>query len=364
MTPANLLIWAAAPGSAVCPCPCAGPAAPAGSPPGEALVHTPSAQAFALNRAGRELYRQRRWDEARARYAEALAADPLFLGPRLNVATAHAQQGNFAEAVREASALVDRAFVPWGREVREAADLAPLHGRPERQRLDAALARAGAAWGAALRGAVLYVARLRPPVRLPAEGVLHLGLEQEIFAWDPASGHHRQVTAEDGRVVGFLATGDGRALFYVRTGKLLRAPGRPDRLRDLGLRRLDLTTMALGPALVIPGDLQRLDVAAGAGGAVRLALVDERGTRWLRSSGDRLEPDAGTRGAGAPVLVIDGKGAAPAPARALAAGGCRFVIQDLRRPGQPPQVQVRAAGRPTFSLPAPRGAGLTGLPFP
>ena len=362
----GLLLWTALQGPPSCTCPCA--------PASASLLPTPRQEAFQLNREGRDLYRQRRWAEARQRYAAALAADPQFLGPRLNLATAHAQQGQFAEAVREAIALVDRAFVPWAREVQEAADLAPLHGRPERQALDAAIARAGAAWGAQLNGALLFVGRLRPPVRLPAPdvaGTLHLGLEQEIFAWDPASGALRQVTADDGRVVGFVAAAGGRTLFYVRAGKLIRTPGRPASLRDLTVRRLDFPSMALGAPVRLPGDVQWLQLAPGPGPSVQLLLRTDTGVQGWRSDGERLDATGPVRRPGAPpagALVLDGQGAAPArPVLWIreGAGACVVRAQETRRGTPVPGIQIRGPrGRAPFTLPAPHGAGLRGLPFP
>jgi hypothetical protein len=285
----RLLLWGALQTAPTCTCPCV--------PAGASLLPSPRPQAFQLNREGRDLYRQRRWAQARQRYTAALAADPEFLGPRLNLATAHAQEGQFGEAVREATALVERAFVPWAREVREAADLAPLHTRPERQALESALARAGAAWGTQLRDGFLFVARLRAPVRLPppdVTGVLHLGLEQEIFAWDPRSGRIRQVTADDGRVLGFVATPDGQALFYLRAGKLVRTSGQPDRLRDLTLRRLDLASMALGAPVRVPGDVEALQLTPARAGSVRLLARGQAGLQHWRSDGLRLEAEGGS----------------------------------------------------------------------
>jgi hypothetical protein len=356
----RLVLWAALQGTPSCTCPC--------SPAGPTLLPVPRSQAYELNRQGRDLYRQRRWTEARARYAAALAADPEFLGPRLNLATAHAQEGQFTEAVREATALVDRAYVPWAREVREAADLAPLHARPERQALEAAIARAGASWGASLRGALLFVGRRRPPVRLPpatVPGVLHLGLEQEIFAWDPASGRIRQVTAEDGRVLGFVASPDGQVLFYLRAGKLIRAPGQPDRLRDLTLRRLDLPSMALSTPLRLPGDIQSLQLAAVPGTAVELVSSGDAGVQRWRSDGQNLQSLARAELPRFPgALRLDGRGATAAPPISWKVPGCAFQARDQRSGGQPPGVQIRSSGASGFSLPAPDGAGLRGLPFP
>src|SRR5205814_5523654 len=113
----------------VAACPLLAPAA--GAPGSAAVVHNPTAAAMALNNEGKALYRQGRWTEARGKYQAALAADPDWLAPVLNAACALARQERFPEAAAEAAALVRRGFVPWGREVLEAADLAALHVRPE-----------------------------------------------------------------------------------------------------------------------------------------------------------------------------------------------------------------------------------------
>lgn len=359
----GLLLGAALTGDPICPCPCP-------RPPGAAdvaLLPAPRSTAYDLNRQGRDLYRQRRWEEARARYRAALAADPGFLGPRLNLACALAQEGRHAEAVQAAAELVQLAYVPWAREVREARDLAPLHDRPERRRLDEAIARAAAAWGASLAGNLFYVARVRPAVRLPpvATGTLHLGLEQEIFAWNPRTGRHRQVTADDGRVLGFLASPDGRTLVYVRAGKLIRSPGQPDRFRDVTLRRLDVPTMSLGPPVPVPGDVERLriDTPTPAGSRVEIVAVD--GASAYRFDGQRLHPEPHRAAAALTgALILDGQGIAAARPLRLTLGGCHFQAVDKRPAKEPPAVRVRPPGRPSFSLPTTFGTGLGGLPLP
>ena len=127
-----------------------------------------------------------------------------------------------------------------------------------------------------------------------------------------ASGRIRQVTAEDGRVLGFVASPDGQALFYLRAGKLIRNPGQPDRLRDLTLRRLDLPSMALSTPLRLPGDIQSLQLAAAPGTAVELLLSSDAGVQRWRSDGRRLESQgrAQLRRTDQPgTLTLDGRGA-------------------------------------------------------
>jgi hypothetical protein len=349
---------------APCPCPCARPG------PGEIGVvdpyRTPLPSAYALNREGRELYRTRRWEEARAKYRAALAADPEFFGPRLNVACSFAQEERFGEAVREAAELVRRAFVPWGREVREAADLAPLRGRREMKTLEASLASAGAAWGQPLADAVLFVARTQAPVRLPPAGVLYLGLGQEIFAWLPASGRYRQVTAEDGRVLAFVRSGDGRKVTYLAAGKLVRTGEGPAVLRGLTVRTLDLPTMLAGPAVPVAGDVLAVSLAPLPDAALlEIARGDERVA--FRFAGERLEPLPGAASAvrsGAAIVRLDGQGVLSRQ-RAAGTAGCAMTVMDTTAAKGLPAVKVtpRGGGKP-FLLAGPWGAGLGGLPFP
>jgi hypothetical protein len=45
-------------------------------------------------------------------------------------------------------------------------------------------------------------------------------------------------------------------------------------------------------------------------------------------------------------------------------GACVVEARDVADARQLPAVQIRVKGRAPFSLPAPHGAGLRGLPFP
>jgi hypothetical protein len=346
----------------VCRCPCPPPEAGGAAAP---VVHVPSAAAYALNREGRDLYRQRRWAEARARYRAALAADPGFVAARLNLATAFAQEERFAEAVAEASALLRQAFVPWAREVEEAADLAPLAARPEKGALATARGEAAAAWGTSLAGALLLVARTGPPVKLPAQGVLHLGLAQELFAYLPDSGRYRQVTAEDGRVLGFLRSPDGRTVVYARAGRLVRDTG-PVRLRGLHLVQLDLPSMSLGPAVPVTGDVERLAVTV-AGAQFQVQVTRAGASSDLRFDGRALVPGASTPARRAPGFVVTGEGArAAAPLPVPAGSTCRYQARDMAagRAGGVPRVEISAGAGRRFAIGGPHGAGLAGLPFP
>ena len=370
---AMLPVLAAASAGAPPLCPAAAPVAGA-----EGLVEVaplPAPRAQALNNEGKALYRQGSWAAARARYQAALDADPAFLAPALNLACAFAREERHADAAREAAALIRRAFVPWGREVMEAADLAVLHVRPEMSQLRAARAEAALRWGQSLEGTLLFVARLRPPVRARGEGVLTLGLQQEIFAWSPRTGRLHQVTADDGRVLAFARALDGRSLVYVRGGKLVREAGEPaagpPRLRGLALVRLDLVSMAATPAVDLPGDVAALELWPPAGGAVELRVTAAPDTpaRVFRASGTVLEPAPAlspAAAARAPAVRLDGRGVTGRAATPAGAGACRFRAADDFATGKPARVLVHPAGgraRRPFPLAARYGAGLHGMPF-
>jgi hypothetical protein len=340
--------------------------APAPGAAGDTAVSpVPAADAIAFNNAGKTLYRQRDWSGARAKYRAALEADPEFLAPALNAACALAREERFAEAAREAAALIRRAYVPWGREVMEAADLAVLHVRSEMRDIRTALTEAGPAWGQSLLDGLFFVARTRPAVALEGQGVLVLSLHQELHAWLPGSGRYRQVTSEDGRVLAAVRSEDGRTVVYVRAGKLLRSPGAPPALRALTVRRLEVPTMTLGPPLVLAGDVEEValwPVRAGAELRVRRAGAAPEILRL--AGGDVLLPRPALSAEaqlGRPVRLtargVTELAQVAGPAR------CAYRAGDERPANGAARVRVQA-GKKSVVLAAPLGAGLFGLPFP
>jgi hypothetical protein len=322
-----------------------------------------SPEVYSLNRRGRDLYQTGRFEEAREQYRAASKADPEFLGPLLNIACSYARQGRFGDAVREALALAEAGYVPWAREIVEAADLAPLHARPEMNKLREGLAGAAAAWGRPLPDSVLFVARTQLPVRLPGEGVLHLGLNQEIFAWFPATGGYRQVTAENGRVLAFARSPDRRRVVYARASQLVRARGQPARLRGVTLRMLDLTTMALAPPVAVPGDLKALTLRFPSPQAAVVTVVREA-PEMFAFDGAGLTPHGGPVAPRSLAVVLDGGGVASAAPSVSAVTGCRFAAADVSLAGGVPAVRIQPRPGKAFTLKGPWGAGLFGLPFP
>jgi hypothetical protein len=338
---------------------CPAPAPVSGAAGQAAVARAPAAAVVSLNGEGKALYRQGRWDEARSKYRAALAADPDLQGAALNVACSYARQERFAEAAREASSLVERAFVPWGREVLEATDLAALHVRPEMAGVRAALARGAAAWGASVLPGLLFVARTREPVKLKGQGVLVLGVNQEIFAWLPQTGRYRQVTSDDGRVLAFVRSADGRTVTYLRAGKLVR-DGATSLLRGLSLRRLDLPSMTLDASVPLPGDLATVELWPASAGAAELRVRDASGERHVfRFAGQALQPASLSPAAQATTPVtLTGQGL-DTHLELTGPADCRYRARDAAG-----KIDIAPARGKRFTLDTALGAGLFGLPFP
>jgi len=350
------LLWVVS--TAVCPA-----SAPVPDAPGfTAAVKLPPAEAMRLNSEGKQLYRQERWSEAREKYRASLAADPDFLGAQLNVACSFSRQGRYPEAAEIAATLIRRAFVPWNREVLEAADLGILQDQAVYAKVQAARAEAATSWGKVVQGGVLFVARTKPPLNLSGSGVLALGLNQEIFAWIPETGRYLQVTAEDGHVLAFAASADGRRIAYVLGGKVIRSPGQTALLRGLSVRVLDLATMSLAHAVPIPGDARTVQLwfstipelkVTDASSAATFNLVDDRlqyaPSAALPSRGDSVE--------------LSAAGVEPGKWRVVRTP-CGFTLTAHKDSAGLWRVLVSRVGRKPFALDARYGAGLGGLPFP
>jgi hypothetical protein len=348
---------------AVCP----NPGAEAGAE-GRAGIGVPPAQAaMDLNREGKALYREGHFAEARAKYEQALLADPEFLAPSLNRACAFAREEKFLPAAQEATALIRRAYVPWGKDVMEAADLGALQIRPRWATvLQSTLVESAPAWGKLVQAGLLLVARNQPPVKLQGQGTLVLGLNQDIYAWSPQSGRFLQVTAEDGRVLAFVRSSDGRKLVLLRAGRLLRTPGQPDLLRGLGVREIDLDHMTSGPVVELPGDVREVSLWPTTGAAILQVTGPLGSNGLLRFDGKTLEP-AGSGYArplpGARVVRLSNRGVL-SPASEELDLGCAFSVRDEPDPKGVSRVRVQPRKGKAFFLDARYGAGLGGLPFP
>jgi hypothetical protein len=284
----------------------------------------PAPKALELNAAGKIPYRQGKWDEARAQYRAALAADPEFLAPQLNIACSFVRQERFGEATAGVLALLDRAYVPWAREIREAADLGALKVRPEWKEIERAMAASAAKWGTELDKSEVFVARSRPPLRVPdGPGVFLLNPQQEVWAYTPRTGRYRQLTTEDGHVVALARFANRIA--YVTAEKLVRGATASDvALRGVVLHELTLATVSASPPVRVEGDVRVLTIFAD----LSIGLPEGRRERVYRNDGHgSLVPAPRTRTAGRLAVSLTGTGASdgfvnrPCLPKAAAAGG-------------------------------------------
>jgi len=362
---------------AACP-----PATPAAGPGVVDPFRAPAPEATALNAAALTLYRQGHWDEARAKYRAAEQADGEFLAPALNVACSFVRQERFDEATAEVLRLLDRAYIPWSREVLTAADLGALKAQPQMADVKRAMAEDARRWGAGLENDLFFVARQREPLKLPPAAadatepvVLVLGLHQEVFAWSPQTDRYRQLTAEDGRVVATVASPERRHLLYVTAEKLVRNPKGPPALRGVVMHVLTLPLMTVGKPIPIAGDVTRLVLApAPAGFAIAIEGDKINGNFSQASDGGPMVPahPLDERHRKERVVLTAAGVAAGAPRPVTAGEGCHLTARPGKNQNTNGQgtatIEIvpsgkRAPGAPKV-LRTRFGAGLDGLSIP
>lgn len=332
----------------------------------------PEPKATELNGEGKTLYRQGKWDAARVKYRAAMAADEGFLAPRLNVACSFVRQERFAEATAEVEGLLRRAYVPWAREILEAADLGALKVRPEMAAIRRTMTEAASAWGTGVDESLVFVGRLRAPLRIPESdaGVFLLNPQQEVFAFFPATGRFRQLTAQDGHVLLAVRSPDRRRIVYVTAEKLVRGARAGElALRGVVLHELTSATMSAAAPIPIPGDVRRLEIAAAPAGLTFHLEGDRLSGRFQRAANGALLPAAGGTKVSkkASVLgVLTGGGASSGPPVKLG-GRCPVTAREIAAGGgQPGGILVSTPGRPARSRKIGErfGAALIGLPLP
>jgi hypothetical protein len=174
------------------------------------------------------------------------------------------------------------------------------------------------------------------------------------------------VTSEDGRVLAFVRSPDGRKLVMLRAGRLLRTPGQPDLMRGLGVRELDLDRMVSGPVVELPGDVREVSLWPAAGATILRVTGPLGGSGLFRFDGKTLEP-AGSGFSrplpGARVVRLTNRGVL-APSSQESDSACGFSLQDELEPKGVSRVRVQPRQGKVFFLDARYGAGLAGLPFP
>lgn len=332
--------------------------------------HVAAPAAARLNADGKVLYRQGRWDEARAKYRAAEAADPEFLAPALNVACSFVRQERFAEAVAEAKRLLERAYLPWSQEILEAADMGALKVRPEGKGLRAALDAGRLHWAEGLLSDLVFVARTRLPLKLgggPSVGgaALVLGTRQEVFAWSPRTRRYRQLTSEEGRVLAVARSSDGRRLAYVTAEKLIRGEnGDAAALRGVVVKELDLGTLAPLGQGVVEGDVRRLDIVVLGPSGFGYRAERTGAPFTFRLAGGQLDVVPVSKGAPAAV-TLTASGVAPRTKAVRLAGDCAGTTKEIVATDRTRGIQVQSGGskRTTLDVGGPFGAGLLGLPL-
>jgi len=329
--------------------------------------HVPVPLATQLNADGKVLYRQERWDEARAKYRAAEAADPDFMAPALNVACSFVRQERFAEAKVEVMRLLDKAYLPWSAEILSAADLGALKVRGEGRELRAALELGRQRWAEGLIHDVVLVARLHPPLKLggpsTSAGALVLGPRQEVFAWSPRTLRYRQLTSEEGRVLAIARSLDGHRIAYVTAEKLIRSPGTEVSLRGVVLTELELSTLTTLDRVHVEGDLRRLDII-GIGSEFAYRVDRGSSATVFRLSNGRLGAIPVPHTA-RPAVTLTGAGAFSTVSPQPLPDGCAGVAIDVEGAHATRQVQVKVGGKGrSITIGGPFGSGLAGLRIP
>jgi hypothetical protein len=227
---------------------------------------------------------------------------------------------------------------------------------------------AAAAWGADLDDALVFIGRMRAPLRIPSAGAgfFILNPHQEVYAFLPATGLFRQLTNEDGRVLAMLRTPDRRRVVYVTAEKLIRGAKDDDlALRGVANGELTVATMATEPPIPVEGDVRRLELATV--GAMTTFKIDGDRVSGTFRRGDRgtlesLPPRSSRRGG----VVVTARGAEAVPDAAPISDrpGCRATARELNAAGKPRTISVAAPGRPARVIGDAFGAGLAGLPIP
>ena len=243
--------------------------------------------------------------------------------------------------------LIDRAYLPWSAEVLSAADLGALKVRNGGKELRAALDTGRSRWAEGLIDDVIFLARMRPPLRLgdpsTTEGTLVLGPHQEIFAWSPRTLRYRQLSAEEGRVLAVARSSDGRRIAYVTAEKLIRGSDKAVSLRGVVVKELELGTLASVGAAPVEGAVRRLEILTV---GPRFAYRIDRGSgdATFRIADRALEAMAVPRTA-RPSLTLTGRGVLSNASLLGLPGGCEGTVREVRANPGAGVVEVRGGGQ-------------------
>ena len=153
----------------------------------------------------------------------------------------------------------------------------------------------------------------------------------------------------------------------MRAGRLVRAADQADLLRGLGVRQLDLASMALGPVVELPGDVRQITLWPAGRDGVEVEVVGLVGaSSKFHFDGQKLQPTQTIHrrfSADAQPVALTAAGVAPT-SRVVTDAGCAFSAHDEIDGNGLPGIHISAQAGKGFFLDARYGAGLNGLPFP
>jgi hypothetical protein len=223
-------------------------------------------------------------------------------------------------------------------------------------------------WGAGLDENLIFVARQRAPLRVPATGAgeFILNPHQEVYAYSPATGLFRQLTAEDGHVLAVVREPDRRRIVYVTAEKLVRAAKPTDVVLDgVALHELTLATMTAGPAIPVVGPVRQIEIAPAQRGLLFQVDGVRVSGRFMIGPANTLLPWSGSKRV-APLAVLTANGALPATSGDLVAWapGCAVSARDLQKANGSRAIVLTAHDRKPREIGGTLGAGLVGLPLP
>jgi hypothetical protein len=204
------------------------------------------------------------------------------------------------------------------------------------------------------------------------QGVFILGLRQEAFAYLPARGVYRQLSATDGRLLALLPSSRSTWLAVVTGEKLVRMQGRTA-VRGLTVEHWELPSLRVKARWRAPFDVERLALwergsslhVAADGGAGVGGTKAGWGTAFRMVEGEH-PVDVPPPRAEESALLVDGAGAHLGRRFPLEVGqgACRWQATSMAgAAGTAARIELRRRGSPPVVLAPPHGATLGGFLF-
>ncbi len=266
--------------------PAAGPpAAPqidAGPPPvvgmEDPFVRLTGDASKSLN-AGYKAMSAKKYDDARAAFAAAVAAHPDYTPGRFQELKAATLGGHVADVPALWRELLARDFVAYAGRLDKPKDLAPLRASPEWASIKAQEASIKAAYAADLGKGLFFVARGRDVAMKPgAQAMSKIDLSQEVYQVDVTSKRYRRLTDTEGRVFAFSLSPGNKALSFLVVAGVAEPSTATPRFADVSAGVIDLATLeTVGPL--------RLGAPGTKVGAVVLAWSKDGDPVWITRAG-------------------------------------------------------------------------------